>query len=245
MPHAACTATPPASRVRRPDAHEPLCSALRRSAWAAELTERAFEQVLPSIFERRYPAGALIAARGRVADHWLGVVEGMVKVESRLPGGKTTTFTGVSAGGWLGEGCLLKEEPRRYEVIALHDTRMAFMPRASFGWLYDNSLAFNHFLVAQLNARLGQFVALLERARMHPSPELVAFGLASLLEPGLGPCSDDRVCISQEELAQLCGVSRQVASRELHKLMDEGVIEIGYGAIQVRDLQGLRSAAGM
>jgi CRP/FNR family cyclic AMP-dependent transcriptional regulator len=226
-------------------AEEPLSGALRRSGWAAGLSEAEFDRVACAVFERRYPAGALIAAKGELPDHWLGVLAGMVKVDTNLADGKSTTFSGVAAGGWLGEGSLLKQEARPYEVIALQDTRMAFMPRATFAWLHASNLAFNHFLVSQLNARLGQFIALLERSRLHAMPELVAFGLASLLDPALSPSADDRVCISQEELGRLCGVSRQVAARGLHKLVEDGVIRMAYGAIEVRDRNGLRSAAGI
>jgi CRP-like cAMP-binding protein len=217
---------------------EPLSIALRRTGWATVLGEGEFAIAQRGVCERRYPAGALIATRGEQPEHWLGVLAGMVKVDTSLADGKSATFIGVAAGGWLGEGALLKKEPRRYEVTALQDTRMAFMARGTFDWLYENSFAFNHFLVMQLNARLGQFISLLERARMHSTPELIAYGLATLVDP-----HDCRVCISQEELGKLCGVSRQLASRELHKLVAEGVINIEYGAIRVKDMQGLRSAA--
>ncbi|MDB5913592.1 MAG: Cyclic nucleotide-binding protein [Ramlibacter sp.] len=221
-------------------AHEPLSVTLRRAPWGAALDERDFAIGCQGVFARDYAAGALIAAKGEPVDYWLGVLSGMVKVDTTMGGGKSTTIIGITARGWLGEGSLLKKEPRPYEVFALQDTRMAFMRRETFEWLYENSLAFNHFLVGQLNARLGQFVSLLERARVHATPELIAYGLATLLD------SDDcRVCISQEELGRLCGVSRQVAARGLHKLMDEGVIDIEYGAIRVKDIQGLHSAARM
>jgi CRP-like cAMP-binding protein len=217
---------------------EPFSIAVRAAAWATALDEREFAIALEGVFERCYPAGAVIAAAGERADHWLGVLAGMVKVDSNLADGKGTTFIGLGAGGWLGEGALLKKEPRPYDVVALQDTRMAFMRGDTFDWLYENSLAFNHFLVGQLNARLGQFIALVERARLHSTPELIAYGLATLVT-----AADHRVCISQEELGRMCGVSRQLAARGLHKLVDEGLIDIEYGAIHVRDLQGLRTAA--
>jgi len=169
----------------------------------------------------------------------------MVKVDGLSADGRSTTLSGVSSGGWLGEGSLLKREPRPYEVIALQDTRMAFMAGNTFRWLYDHSLAFNHFLIAQLNARLGQFISIVERARMHSTPELIAYGLATLVDPRPQTHMPGRVCISQEELGKLCGVSRQVAARELHKLVEDGGISVEYGAIAVKDMQRLRSAAGM
>ena len=73
-------------------------------------------------------------------------------------GGKATSFAGLTAGAWFGEGTVLKNEARRYDVVALRDTRLALMDRATFLWLFENSVAFNRFLVGQLNERLGQFI---------------------------------------------------------------------------------------
>src|SRR4051794_7235386 len=213
------------------ESEEPLSDALRRSGWAAALSEREFEIANQGVIDRRYPAGALIAAKGELSEHWFGVITGMVKVDTNLADGKSTTFIGVSAGGWLGEGSLLKREPRPYEVVALQDTRMAFMAGGTLRWLYDHRPAFNHFLITQLNARLGQFISIVERSRMHSTPELIAYGLATLMEPRQPAHAQGRVCISQEELGKLCGVSRQVAARELHKLVEDGVITVEYGAI--------------
>ena len=36
------------------------------------------------------------------------------------------------AGAWFGEGSLLKNEPRKYDVVALRESRVALMPRATF-----------------------------------------------------------------------------------------------------------------
>ena len=35
--------------------------------------------------------------------------------------GKSMSFIGVGTGGWFGEGSLLKDEPRRYDIVALRD----------------------------------------------------------------------------------------------------------------------------
>jgi CRP-like cAMP-binding protein len=54
---------------------------------------------------------------------------------------------------WFGEGAVLKKEPRRYDLVALRDARLAMTERATFLWLFENSVAFNRFLVEQLNER--------------------------------------------------------------------------------------------
>jgi len=222
---------------------EPLSVALLRTGWAATLSADELEVASRGTFDRIYPAGVVVAPLGEVAEHWIGVICGMVKVDTSLADGKSTTFIGVSTGGWLGEGSLLKRESRPYEVVALKESRIAFMSRPTFEWLYEHSLSFNHFLISQLNARLAQFISMVERSRMHSPTEIIAFGLASLLHPKLSPSPSQTLLISQEELGKLCGLSRQAANKGLHQLMEQGLIDVEYRAILVKDLEGLRSAA--
>jgi hypothetical protein len=40
----------------------------------------------------------------------------------------------------LAEGTVLKNEARRYDVMALRDTRLAMMDRSTFFWLFENSV---------------------------------------------------------------------------------------------------------
>jgi CRP/FNR family transcriptional regulator, cyclic AMP receptor protein len=72
-----------------------------------------------------------------------------VCVRDLSPDGKWTTYTAIAAGSWFGEGSLLKDERRRYSVIAMRDSRVAYMPRATFRYLYETSLPFTHSLVNQ------------------------------------------------------------------------------------------------
>lgn len=113
-----------------------------------------------------FAAGSVVCQEGVPALHWIGVLDGMVKVETNPSDGRSTSFIGVSSGGWLGEGSLLKREHRPYAVVTLRDSWIALLPLATFEWLFQTSLPFNQFLVRQLNERLGQFVALVETGRI-------------------------------------------------------------------------------
>lgn len=179
--------------------------------------------------------------KGDPAEHWIGVVDGLVKIASHWVTGKTVTFTGVPPGGWLGEGSMLKREPRKYDVIALRDSRIAYMNRAAFQWLLDNSIPFNRFLLNHLNERLGQFIGMVEHERLLETEARVARCLASLFNPVLYPGTNRQLQISQEELGYLAGVSRQRANQALKVLEEAGLLRIEYGGINVLDLDGLRT----
>ena len=135
-------------------------------AWAVDLSPEQRDRVKRVMTVREYAQGDYVCHKGEMAEHWLGVVEGIVKITTVSPSGKSVTFTGVPTGGWFGEGAVLKREIRKYDVMALRRSRIAFVPLETFQWLLDTSLPFTRFLLMQLNDRLGQFIAAVEYERL-------------------------------------------------------------------------------
>jgi CRP/FNR family transcriptional regulator, cyclic AMP receptor protein len=213
---------------------------LRRIAfWSHDLSETEFEQARRGIVEKSFSKGAYICHRGDRLDAWTGVADGIIKLSTVSRSGKAVSLAGVRAGGWFGEGSLLKDEPRRYDLVALRDARLALMSRGTFFWLFENSAAFNRFLVRQFNERLGQFIALAEYDRMLDAPGRLARNIAWLFNPVLYRALDMHLDISQEELGLLSGMSRQVANESLKLLEGKGLLRIEHGGITVLDLDRL------
>ena len=150
------------------------------------------------------------------------------------------SLTGVPSGGWIGEGSLLKREQRRYDVVALRDSVIARVPAVTFEWLLDNSIAFNRFLLHQLNERVAQFIGKAESDRLHDPDARVARCLAELFNPVLYPGMGMHLAITQEEIGYLARVSRQRVNQALHSLGERGLLRVEYGAVEVLDLRGLR-----
>jgi len=221
-----------------------LTEMLAASAWWPALEPDARGRALAEIEERRYGGGSVILRKGEVVDAWTGVLDGLVKVNVVSPLGKTATFTGVGPGGWFGEGSLLKNEARKYDVVALRDTRIAWMPRRTFDHLMDTSIAFNRFLLTQLNERLGQFIGMVEYERLLEPDARVARCLAELFNPHLYPGNRGELEISQEEIGYLSGVSRQRVNQALQVLAKAGLLEVAYGRLRIVDLDGLRRYGG-
>ena len=115
------------------------------------------------------------------------------------------------------------------------------MPRATFERLVSTSLAFNRFLLMQLNARLSLFIGLVEYDRLLGPDARVARCLASLFDPDLYPRAGNFVQLSQEEIGLLSAVSRQRANEALHELERAGLLRIEFGGVTVLDLPRLRA----
>jgi CRP/FNR family transcriptional regulator, cyclic AMP receptor protein len=207
--------------------------------WSIDLPDRELEQARRGIVEKAYSKGAYICHRGDRLDAWTGVVSGLIKLSIVSRTGKAVSLTGIRAGGWFGEGTILKNEPRLYDLVALRDTRMALMDRATFLWLFENSVAFNRFLIRQFNERLGQFIALVEYDRMLDAPARVARNSAWLFNPTLYRDHERHLEISQEEIGLLSGVSRPIANKSLKLLEDKRLLRLEHGGISVLDIAGL------
>lgn len=208
--------------------------------WARELPPDERERARRGVTLRRFGPGETLIHRGDKIDAWIGVMDGLLQLGSVTSSGKAVTYAGLPSSAWFGEGSLLKDEPRQYDVTALRAAEAAYLNRAAFMWLYENSMAFNRLLVRLLNARLGQFIASIEHDRTLDGTGKVARSLAWLFNPTISPFLGDRLEINQEEIAALAGVSRPTANKALRDLEAEGVIRNERGGLRVLDWAGLR-----
>ena len=212
---------------------------LQSSTWMSALNTVEQQRIRSDIHVRTFEADSVVCRRGDKVEHWIGVIEGIVKVNNVSSSGKATTLIGFAPGAWFGEGSLLKDETRKYDVVALRKCELAFLPRATFYWMFDNSLAFNRFLVLQLNNRLGQFIAAVENERLLDVDTRVARCLATMIFNVWNPKQILQLKVSQEEIAQLAGVSRQRVNTALKLLESHQLIKVSYNEIKILDIDGL------
>ncbi|WP_431509068.1 Crp/Fnr family transcriptional regulator [Variovorax sp. DAIF25] len=210
-----------------------------RCIWPRVLTQCERETAYKTLYTREHGQGEFVCQRNEIADSWIGVIEGFLRVQDTSADGKPVMFTGVAAGGWIGEGSLLKVEQRKYEIAATRPTVTLHLPRDTFAWLLDRSVPFNHFMLSHLNERLSQFIATVKFDRLLEPTGRVARGIASLFHPVLYPNTDATLQISQEEIGWMVGVSRQRVNVALHELEAAQLIKTGYGYINVLDRQRL------
>jgi CRP/FNR family cyclic AMP-dependent transcriptional regulator len=207
--------------------HRQFMINLRSTIWGQALQPQELARVEAQISERAVPAGGYVCRKGEPVNHWIGIIDGLVELGTVSLSGKEATLTGVpSSGGCFGEGSLLKEEPRRYAI---------------FVRLLDSSVAFNRFLLNQLNERLAQFIAMLEYERLLDPGARVARCLAWLFNPFLYPGVGQKLQVSQEEIGYRSGISRQRVSQALQALEKLGLLRVEYGGVTILDLEGLRN----
>lgn len=233
-------AAPTMRRATPPEDSSSLDRLLAGSAWFPALGAPARARVLAEMQQVDVAAGAALCRMGDEPQHWYGAIDGLLKWAVTAEDGRSVTLGGLSRGSWFGEGTLLRAVPRTADIIALRPSRVALMPVETFQWLHATERAFDHFLLRQINERMHWFLGNFAAHHLLDTDSQVARALVGLFHPWLHPGSDPHLAVSQEEIANLSGLSRQRCNAALRRLAEAGLIAVGYGGITVLDLAGLR-----
>ncbi|MGQ3115170.1 MAG: Crp/Fnr family transcriptional regulator [Hydrogenophaga sp.] len=212
---------------------------LDRIPWVAVLSGEDRAWVVPRLRVREWEAGRFVVRAGDPSTHWRGVLEGMLRVEHPHGDEDHLMFSGIPAGGWFGEGTLLKGHAFMFSVQALRKSVVASLAAADFHLLARRSIAFNRHAMGQLNERLAQFIAAREIERMVDDEQRLACSLLWLRNPVLFPSAGNVLSITQQDLSNLIGISRQRVNRALARLESRGVLRAEYRTLRVLDAQKL------
>ena len=220
-------------------ADKSIRAVLENTQWVQELPALARDRVFADTYMKQFQAGELVARRGDASRDWIGVAEGLLKLTAVHRTGKIVMLAGVPEGSWVGEGSVIKREIRRYDIVAMRQSRVIHLPAPTLLWLLETSIVFNHIMVARLNERLAQFIGMVDIDRLTDPVARVARGIANLYNPVLNPNMGELLALSQTELGELIGLSRQSISAALKQLEIEGLISAGYGGVLIRNLAAL------
>jgi CRP-like cAMP-binding protein len=220
-------------------AHRPLREILEETHWLEGMPTYVKAHVYEDAYETSFEVGEIVVRKGDPARAWLGVAEGLLKVSTVHRSGKVVMFSALPEGSWGGEGTVFNHEPYRYDIIAVRPSRVVHLPSATFRWLLDTSIEFNHLIIARLSARLGSLMAMVEIDRFDDQVARVACAIGVAFNPILHPRVGHLLTLSQTELGELIGMSRQSVSAALKKLEEEGLVTTSYGGIVVKKVQGL------
>lgn len=215
------------------DISDPAARFLQMQPWFSRLPAHSQARLADRVFCREGTKGEVLLRAGDEVEGWYAVLSGLVKLQSEAQG-RLSVFLGVPGGEWFGEGSAMKTEPRRYNVIALRDTRLLCLPRNEFDELRATSLEFNQALLVQMNMRLGQAMAAIEAGRIRSPEQRVALYLSRVFWHGMR-----KLNLSQEELSNLAGLSRQTVNRVLQVFEQQGLVSLEFGRISVLNEEGL------
>jgi CRP/FNR family cyclic AMP-dependent transcriptional regulator len=184
---------------------------------------------------RVYEAGAVIFMRGDPGDSLCGVATGRVRISASGPGGKEVFLNIMEPGDAFGEIALLDGSPRTATATAMARTELIIIPRDAFSALLQSQPQLAAHLIQLLCKRVRWTAEQMEDTALLSVPARLAKRLLSLA----GAFGGTKVTLSQEELAQFLGLSRQIVNQHLQAWRAKSWISLGRGSITLEDPQAL------
>jgi len=217
-------------------------SHVRRAPWFASLPGDLQCLVLRGSRLRFIAAGATVARRGAVPELWTGVVHGVLKASACDSDGRVSSYVLATPSQWINGEELVQGVPRLHDVRAITDSVVIVIDASVFQRLLSSSLEFCVFVLRQTSHQHRHFLKRLDSARSLPKIVLVAQTVAELANDLLGGRTGS-VELSQEDIGEFVGLSRQTVNQVLKELAAEGLLRTRYNRVEVADLKALRNFA--
>jgi CRP/FNR family transcriptional regulator, cyclic AMP receptor protein len=215
---------------------------LKKIPLFASLSE-ADQQNLTNLLRRKHLGkGEILFQQGDEGTALYIIVQGRIKISlSRRMDNVTLAILGQ--GEFLGEMALLDDLPRSADAIALEDSLLYVLNRKDFlSFLTNNGHTVNAILNS-LSRRLRKTDdQVAEMCFLNLSSRLAKrlVELAETQEPEEGNPNAYDLKISQQELGNILGVSRESINKELKLLRNKGVVSTSRNSIHILDFDSLK-----
>jgi len=209
----------------------------------AELSASELERIAAVAVPRSYPRGVRVFHEGDNSDACYIVRSGDLRVTREHSDGRAIALATLASGDIFGELAMLDGEARSASVETLSDAELLALPAADVRRMLNEHPTISVKLVVALTRRLRETNERVARQSFQTVPSRVAGVLAQLIAEEALPEGREGVTVrmTQADLAQLAGTSRESVSRFLATLERAGVVQVGRGRVTVVQPRRLRS----
>jgi CRP/FNR family cyclic AMP-dependent transcriptional regulator len=191
----------------------------------------------------RYPAGREIFSKGSPGQSLVAVLRGSIKISSLSNEGKEIVFNIINAPEIFGEIGVLDGEERSADATAMTDCELLVLNRRDFLHLLENRADLCMIMLRILCQRLRQTSEQVEDVMFRHLESRLAKALLHLAESGAmhrPQSSLVELHLSQRELGNMAGGSRESVNKILQNWHRQGLIDLGKASVLIRDVEALR-----
>ena len=215
---------------------------LLRGQWFSHLPVSLQDSLLDAAKVRRLSAGQRLFQRGDPPCGLYAVLEGAVRIGAVNEQGKEALLSLVEAPHWFGEICLFDGQARTHDAFGLGPCTLLHIPQIALLALLDEQPVHWRQLALLMSQKLRLTFINLEQLSLMPAPVRLAHRLLMIAE-GYGEIDEPRrvLQLPQEQLASMLSLSRQTTNQILKDLQGQGILNLGYGEIEILNVQRLRA----
>ena len=220
---------------------------LRQGAWFGGLPAALQDLILQRGVLRSFGKGEIIQIEEGPSHGLIAVLEGQVALQHHVSDDDPALIHVAGPGFWFGESGVLMDDALLATAVARSFVKVLALPKAEFDRIIaDEPRYYPAFAQLALERYRILMRDLAETLRLSPDYRL-RLRLAELAELERTQTTHDGpdvvLFLSQSELAEIIGLSRQKLNVRLRQLQVEGWIAVGPRRIRVLDPCGLRATA--
>ncbi len=216
---------------------------LRNHPLFGELPADVLERLGSYMTRKAVPRGTAIFAKGDPGTGLMGVLSGTVKISVLSADGREVVLNVIHPGEIFGEIALLDGRPRTADASAMTDCELVVIDRRDFvPFLRTQSDVLLKFIDI-LCLRLRYTSEQVEELMFLELPARLAKTLIRLSSEPSESASDRKIVITQREIGQMIGMSRESTNRQLRAWAKRKWIRIERGGITVLNAGALADVA--
>lgn len=219
---------------------------LRQALLFSGLDDEAAAALRDSMAETKLRRGDVLFHEGDAGDRLYIVADGKVKIGRTSSDGRENLLAILGPGQMFGELSLFDPGPRSATVTAVTDTVFASLSHADLLRWLDGRPMVARALLAQLAGRLRKANDVVADLVFSDVPGRVAKALLDLANR-FGRQADDGVHVhhdlTQEELAQLVGASRETVNKALADFASRGWLRLEPRSVVIMEIDRLSRRA--
>ena len=230
------------SRRALPGAEDKL-ALLRRHSLFGQLPPAALDHLGSYMKRRSLLRGTVIFAKGDPGSGLMGVLAGIVKISVPSADGRDVVLNIIHEGEIFGEIALLDGHPRTADASAMTDCELMVIERRDFIPFLSSHSELMMKVIEILCARLRHTSEQVQELTFLHLPANLAKALLRLTDEAQASTSTRKVTITQREVSQIVGRSRESTNKQLRAWAKHGLIRLERGAITVLQRDKLAEVA--
>jgi CRP/FNR family transcriptional regulator, cyclic AMP receptor protein len=215
---------------------------LKNTDLFAKLNARQIERLAACVVSKSAPRGSSICAKGDPGSSLFVICRGNVRILAPSVDGHDATFNLISKGDIFGEVALLDGQTRSADAVAITDCELFVIERRDFLPLVREE--------PEIALKMIEILCTKLRRTTEQAENLMFLSLAARLAKALLRLSegDGRVCerkavVTQKDLGNLIGMSRESTNRQLRMWEEQGWVRLERGGIVIHSPDELERIA--
>jgi CRP/FNR family transcriptional regulator, cyclic AMP receptor protein len=214
---------------------------LRAHPFFRDLGGAVIDRLAPRVISTKVKKGAVIFRKGDIGSKLYAVRAGAVRISAPSEEGKDAIFNLVVPGELFGEIAFLDGGQRTADAVAIDNCELMIIERRDFIPLIQDNPEVAIRLITILCGRLRKTSEQVEDIVFLGLPNRLAKVLLHLYRPSSTAAPNKKIQVTQREISQMIGVSRESANKQLQDWQRKKWLKLERGGLVIFAPQALRS----